>query len=1249
MKRRTFLQISPVTLGARFKFLADALRPRAFPESCGCAPGNAKKVRNDLEVEHALSLDFLTPHTEWAKPYARGTVSALFFTLWYSNSTYAREIIELLERFDLKAQAVYFERGAGLVGDGNPNWYGGDPEAGTKRALRLLDEPHDVLFFNELKLDALARDVRDRIHQKVAEGTGLVMAGASDGPPFEDARAITPPADQPARGGYYAVGKGRCILLPSRAKLQFELGWETEFDYQMQIQGRALLWAARREPAAGLKVDIHPQIARRSSLPAKAVRLAWSGMPAGTEVQAVLRRSDGNTRDLQTVKASGEGSVEIMLPLVREGKYHIDAFARNSRLTENWATAEFRVEASRRVESVVLKKDWAEIGETVTCQVHLNGKPPSQDRLQASLVDRRGRILAQQVAAWDVRGSASRAQATDAHSSPVPFAVTFTFKIEPWMPMLLRVEAVLLDEQSEVSAAYAYLRVTKRHRNQFNFVMWGVPSSDLGPYGVENLARHGVTAILQGGPPPLALAQYDLSYVPYVTSFRGNGDTVTSMLDPKTGFLKTGCVHDRQAMQESIRKVVGNLHQARELGVFAYDLGDENAVRASCLSPDCLRAYRQYLKRIYGNIASLNREWNSHYAAFEDIQLLSDGTLPSPDAPTWFKEYFSEWLQLHRTDSESPQAAAHARQIKFGEINDELRALQASNYARWYDRQAFQDETYVAWCKQFQKAFKELDPQAWTGFEGTDNFGTMRMVTRTRFGGDLDLMIREMDYFDPYPGPGNQVIRSVAPRRLARGNWMGYVHDAEGLLGRYWSQVTDGMNTVQWWRWDNVGQWHGYLTPSLVPFPAVQELVKDTQVVRDGLGNLLMECPIHEDGVVIMYSMPSTQIAHFDGNRTYGDYKRDHAVWQKLLHNAGVEFGYVTDRMLRLGEFDAARYRVMLLPLTYAMGPQEAEVIRDFVRNGGTVVADVRPSLYDGHCKPLEKGQLDDVFGIRRDGKRDALEIDRMRVEGELNHHPLQMEWGDWHGHHPLPPMKIDPTVELTTGKASGQAFWLHYWAGLKTPVCIVNNFGKGRAVLLNFSVFQAPVAGLLKGLLASAGVEPALRITCPDGRPPKGVEITRWTNGSIELLSLLGDYEGDVKVHLPQARFVSDLKNQTAVRQTSEFTTTLAPGRAAFFALMPAQAPTPQLTLPEASIRRGSAVKALVAVPRAAGKHPVMIRAVDPSGKDADWLAQTVIAGEEPVPVTLAFAHNDPPGVWQLRATDLLGKETSTVKLRLL
>ncbi|MCX6620772.1 MAG: hypothetical protein NTY38_06775, partial [Acidobacteria bacterium] len=758
----------------------------------------AVRVRNYLEEEHSLSLAFETPHTRWAKPYAGGPVRVLFFSPWYQGATEPREIIELIQRFN------------------RADWYGGDPRAGTKRALRLLDLPNAVLFVNELKLDVLPKEVREKLRRKVLDGTGLVLVGGGNvAPVFEGAPA-----------------KGRIAPLPSRAKLVYEPGWKTKFDYQMQEQGRTLLWAARREPKEGLRADVVADSRR--------ARLAWTAMPRGTRLRVVLRRWDGEAHELKPVDAAGEGSASVALPAVREGGYHLDAIASQGGATRNWATTPFEVRAEQHVEAVTLEKDWAEAGEKIRGNVKLTGQVPADGVVRVRLLDKHGRSLAQQdLSSRD--GSAP-----------------FEFGIQSWMPMLLRVEAVLREGTREVSSAYQFARVTQRHRGQFHFMMWNGPTGDLAPYGFESLARHGVSLVLQGGTPPLAMAENELSYVPYAASFRASSHTTTAMLDPKTGWLKSGCVYDQQKMRETLRQAV------------------------------------RYLQETYGEIGALNAEWNSRYGGFEEIELSKDEPLPSPDAPAWFREYFEDRQKLHLTDSEGASGDDLLRQVKFGDINDELGALERGNFPRWYDRPAFQNYTYVEWCKQFQQAFKGLDPQAWTGFEGTDSFAIRRFTTRSRQGGDLDLFVRQMDYFGPYNDPANEVVRSIAKPGFPRGNWMGYDPEVEKQLRQYWGQVTDGMNMVQWWRWDNLSGYHGFLAPDLSTFPATRELLEDTQVVRDGLGTLLMEAKMQDDGIAMLYSMPSTYIAHFDGNETFGDYKRDHDVWRGMLHGAGVQFRYVT-------------------------------------------------------------------------------------------------------------------------------------------------------------------------------------------------------------------------------------------------------------------------------------------------------------------------------------------------------------------
>ncbi len=1174
------------------------------------------KKEDRLEVELALSMDFETPHTKWAKPYALGPTRVVFVAPWFQGSTDGREMVELMQRFDLDARAVHHLGGTRLHGDGNPSWYE-DSEAGTKRFLRLLDEKPDVLFLNQLGLNAFSPAVLDAVRKAVSGGVGLVMVNASDILPFLEAQALENGPQGMANGKFATLGKGRIAILPRREKLEFTLGWETTFDYQMEQQGRALLWAANREPRVGLAVHVPAEPVARDA--GTHVSLSWNPADPGMKVRVALTRWDGHRQSLLTVDGAA-GRAEAPLPPGREGVYHLDAFALRGDAIVDWATAALNLSADVRIEELSLERDWAEIGESLPAVARVSRPFQPGECLKANLVDRYGRILKTLTPSLDASG----------------IGTSFAFEVEPWMPMLVRVEALLCRGDEEVASSSAYARITQRRRGEFHFMMWNTPTGDLAPYGNDSLARHGVTSILQGGPPPLSFSQSGLAYVPYAQSFRASAHTLTSMLNPETGVLKSGCIHDEATMQEQVRKTLEAQTKARQHGVFVYSLGDENAVRASCLSPHCLKAYRAYLQEIYGDIDALNREWTSRYGSFDEIELLAEGDLPSVDAPAWFRKYFAQRQQLHRTDNEG----VDERQVVMGNLNDEMRALQAGNFARWYDRQAFQSWSYVQWCKRFVKAFRELDPQSLTGFEGTDSFSIRRQTTRTRQGGDLDLIVREMEYFGPYKGPANEVVRSLAPQGFPMGNWIGYSREADNLLHDYWAQVTNGMNTVQWWRWDNLDGYRGFLTPTFSVFPATRELLEDTQIVRDGLGSLLMHCAMYDDGVAMLYSMPSTHIAHFDGNPTYGDYTRDHGVWHEWLHGLGLQFRYVTDRMLRQDEFDPDKYKVLILPLAFAVGEKEAQVIRTFVEGGGTVIADVRPGLYDGHCKPLEKGMLDDVFGIAREPKDDALDMDGVYIDGAIGGHAISARWRLLDGQYACPMLKADPTVRVTTGKALGKAYPLHYWDGINHPVCIVNDYGKGRAILLNMAPYGGRVEGLLKGILEASGVKPVIRVEKANGDDAPEIEVTRWSNGDLGLLALFGDYDGTVRVTLPAESFAYDLKARSKLGSVRTFTTVVKRHRAAFFAMSPKDIAAPLLALSNVEPASGEVVEATVRVPDARGHHAVRIAATPPDGTPAPWFDTVMIVDDGTAGFPVPLALNEKRGRWTLTATDLFTDE---------
>ncbi len=1217
-----------------------------------------------LESEHELSMEYETPHTQWAKPYAQGTTRVLFIAPYYQGSTEGREIIELMQRFDLEADVAYFQRGPNrLLGDGNTRWYVTDA-VGTERVLRLLEKPYEVIFLNQVALTELNDLVKAALTKAVEQGTGLVYVGKEE--------VWAPGTLAPVDHGiavrdaqtFATCGSGRVVHLAPREKIDFEYGWERAVDRAMEQHGRALLWAADRYPDAQLQfVRLDPTEAAKAllhtgqgqRLPEVLLSLSWSDVPDGSRLVVKIRDATGVVDEWVEQRVSASGDLSLPHPQSFARDHYIDATLWRDGKIEAWASFDLPAVPGRIQGNLTLTADAVELGGNVAGAFQVSEVGPG-GRLQLRLLDRENRSISEQFF-------------TVAREESIPFS----FEVKPWFPMLLWVEAIVYHGDAEEQVLRVPVRITQRKQDQFNLIMWNVPTGDLAPYGIERMAQLGVTSILQGGPPPLALSASNLTYVPYVTSFRASSHTVTAMLDDE-GILKTGCVHDEEAMAKHVAEVVARAREAREHGTYVYSLGDENAVRASCLGPHCLTAYRGYLQHIYGDIKALNASWDSDFGSFDDITLMADTPLPAEDAPRWFKEYFAQRTLKNQTDSET----SGEEQIRMGDINDEIRALQEENYARWYDRQAFQSWTYVQWCKRFIKAFREIDPHSLTGFEGTDSFSIRRLTTRSRQGGDLDLFMREMEYFGPYRGPANEVTRSLAKPGFPAGNWIGYSRDPDVLLMNYWKQVLDNMCAVQWWRWDNMGEeYQPFLAPTLSPIGAGKEFMEDTRVIREGLGDLLMHYTMETHQIAMLYSMPSTHIAHFDGNRSYGNLSRDHDRWHEAIHNAGLQFDYVTDRQLRLGEFDASKYKVLILAEAFALGEKEAAVIRDFVAKGGTVIADVRPGIYSDRCKPYEAGILDALFGVKRTGKQDAMAIDRMRIQGSLNDTDVYMEWGNWYGKNVYPQMHVDPTVALSTGEALGWAFPIHYHGGLKHPAGIVNAHGKGKAILLNFSVYQAPFDSLLRELLAASGVRPTIQVrdretvalASPqfagrnDGevevatpvfsadeaaQHPSGVEVTLWRDGDTELLALLSEHTGDVTVTLPEGRYVYDIKANKHMGLTETFTVPLQKSRARLYALLPEAVTDVVIDFSVPKDEGGMTRKVGISVPDMSGAGVVQLTLRQPDGSPAPWMPNRVLTENGVGTVTIPFGINPAKGTWVLETTDLLSGVTATRKIDL-
>ena len=1144
-------------------------------------------TKDEVEEENRLSMDFVTPHTVWAKPYARGTVRMLFFCQTGRWNTLPREAVELMERFDIAADAVLGDFANGQ--DPTNCWIGGT--AGEERMQRLLEQPYDVYLFMHITPRDLPASARKKLHTALENGAGLVLVGTDDrksAVPAEDDALFTSESrlpKQPAEvgGEAYAAGKGRVLVLPARPVIPYAVGWEAAYEYWQERLGRAVLWAAGREPRAALHLAVTPESPTWVEVPKTAITVQWDHALADGVPEVFVRLEDGTRIAL----AAGTAA----LPGLPAGHHHLEALLRGPHGIESWGVVPLTVSAPEKVQ-VSLRKDWGEIGELITGEVQLTGTPAPGDRLAVRLVDPHDRILAR----CDI-----------ATTLPVK---SYAFPTASWMPMLLRVEAVLIHGGQPVTSAYHYYHLTQRHQDQFNFVMWNCPQGTLAPYAQEAMARLGVTAVLGGGAPQLEQAACNVAWVPYTTR-------ILNLLDTH-GVSGGGCWNDLTVQQPIIEAIARENLAARKHGVLAYSLGDEGVVAGSCLHPACLEAYRRFLQAQYQTIAALNDSWGSHYGSFDEVNL---SEYPKP--------------------ANGKEGTVSPETPRFD--NNEFLALLNKNYPRWYDRVAFQRENLVQYAQRYAEAFRKLDPQARIGFEGSSGepFGS---------GADVEAITGKLGFWAPYASPADELIRSLAPRAMVRSNWMGYDKDAASLLRNYWQIVTRGSDSVWWWMCQGVGSYHGFLAPDLAPFAATREMLTDTQIVRDGLGDLLLHYQRADDGIAILYSQPSecaTTLGagpSFGINPTPGNFE-NHAnelrAWHQAIRDAGLQFNYVTDRMLARAPLDVRRYKVLILPRAEALGDEAARAIRAYVNAGGTVIADIRPGLYTDHCKPREAGCLDDLFGITRNGEKEAAIAD-VQIHDTLPQHAFALSWSLADAHRAAKPAygaRIDPAVAVTTGTACGNAG--------KTPLCIVHPVGKGQAVLLNFALapcyfkqIPAPLTDFLRNLLATVGVSPALRLVDAQGQPVHDVEVIRWQHGTATLLTLFrqGGAPAHARLVLDSPAYLYNMREGRALGKVAELPVEIVPDHPGWFALLPAQAPALRLTLNTPRAQAGAVLQATVQLPRLAGTQAVRLRLIKPDGMPAAWADRTVLAGDSAITVPIATAFNDQPGDWRLEATDFLG-----------
>jgi len=1132
-----------------------------------------------IDEEHLVRMDYETPHVAWGKPWLKGTIKALMFCVGKYDS--ARDAVEMMQRFDMDITTVYLRTNRKVIHfttanvdrevEENP------PDSdGVQRVRRLLRGKWDLFVFGNADPDVLPPELQYYLYSQVAQGAGVLCVGPRGDKVMTQAREIEEPP------GLFPLGVKFWDLPAAR-------GWVKEGGAPADLEGQ-LVHAYRLGKGRGVHLALPNPLTLTPNLPASPENINeteyWYALAGELAIWAASRDVDLSEAAARAKRVAMQTRLARLdgfeLPWEKAEK-DVDAAA--GEVSIEVTRTDLPAAAGLYVQGILLDVDGKRAGFMASV---LTSPVVTPYGVQAIALHRDycepGESLEGTISLGDAdyTGRKLRLETRDAWGrvlarQDVDLAadtrqVPFSLPTTEDCSAYIRLEASVWEgEEQDTAPKVAEFQVPQRRRGMFHQVMWDAPSSAVGYWAMLRLRQLGYDVILGGLKPTLGLA--DMPLIPYTTRLMEEQD--------EQGTMEPCCWNDPEKSEEWIKGIAAAQEGARKHGVYVYSLGDETTTKGCCESEFCLQTYRRYLRDQYGDVEALNRSWGTQYSSFDEVQLSAPGD------------------------------------------NYEKTAFQQGNYPRWFDRLAYSQWNYLQLNARFGREYEALDPQALTGFEGAGGFGD-----------DIEAVVKTNGFYNPYPSIADELLRSIAPKGYIRGNWIGYQRDAEPLLYWYWRIVMNGCPCVFWWRWDGIGMWHGYLAPDFEPYAATAEMDRDTAVVRQGLGDLLVAADREDDGIALLYSVPAAQADKLPDSKAYGGVQAAHETWVNLTKGAGFGFRYVTDRQVEAGELRHG-IKVLVLPFTRPISDKTAEEVRAFAEAGGTVLADLRPGEFTGHLARRLAPVLDDLFGVEHaaEGKPEVAEV---RLDIPMGNERLRCE---------IPRAHVETALTVAAGKAAATA--------AETPLVITRDVGKGRAVLLNFAV--ADLAGVEAGdsgpevrrfisaLYRSCGVRPAATVDSDD--PQVLLNTGAWRAGKLLVYGVqMRNYRyggGRYVLRLAEPRHVYDLRDGKYLGRKRELS---APAYRTRFFVLAADEVAPVVASVD---KRGYSPGETVSLRLSRGKgspegiYPVAVTLWDPSGAEQLWARRAVVM-ERTETVRLQLGLNAAGGQWELAVRDLVTGETT-------
>ena len=281
------------------------------------------------------------------------------------------------------------------------------------------------------------------------------------------------------------------------------------------------------------------------------------------------------------------------------------------------------------------------------------------------------------------------------------------------------------------------------------------------------------------------------------------------------------------------------------------------------------------------------------------------------------------------------------------------------NPAPWADWHAASEQAAHRFYAALDEAARKAIPGTRIGLSGTRDTSGVN-------GTDWWLLAHDFRSVCLYHGIHDEMYRSFATQDHLMMTWSHLgeaLDDPDACRTRLWRDLFAGCRGTPVYG----GRYTNVFFPDYRPKPGIVAYAEELASIRNGFGRLILGARRNDAAAAIFYSPACyrARIVAMKDNEYYraGDEQNDLlASLSAALGDLQIGSRFVAYEQVARGELDPRTTKVLFLWGALALSPGETAAIRRYLNDGGVVIADSEPGLYDEHCHKRAAGSLHDCL-----------------------------------------------------------------------------------------------------------------------------------------------------------------------------------------------------------------------------------------------------------------------------------------------